>query len=50
MKRALIFQAVIALVVAPLPMVLGLFGRERMVELRRVRSDEAGGTQHVEDA
>lgn len=50
MKRALIFQAVVALVVAPLPMVLGLFGRQKMVELRRVRSDEAGAAQHVEEA
>jgi MFS family permease len=40
MHRALIFTAVVALAVAPLPMCLGLFGRREKVELKRVRSDE----------
>jgi MFS family permease len=40
MKRALIFQAVVALAVMPLPLCLGLFGRGHKVVLRRVRSDE----------
>ena len=38
MKRALIFQAVIALVVVPLPMLLGLWGievRKRRLEVER---------------
>lgn len=39
MKRALIFEAVIALVVCPIPLFLGLFGRKDKIELRRVRSD-----------
>jgi FLVCR family MFS transporter 7 len=40
MKKALIFQAVIALAVVPLPMSLGLFGRADKVVLRRIRSDD----------
>jgi len=39
--RALIFQAVIAMVVFPLPMALGLFGRQKEVRLRRVETDQA---------
>lgn len=39
MTRALIFQAVICMVVFPLPFFLGLFGRGDKVLLRRVRSD-----------
>ncbi|KAL3962523.1 hypothetical protein ACCO45_004046 [Purpureocillium lilacinum] len=50
MKRALIFQAVIALVVCPLPLALGLFGRRDKVVLRRVRSDEQGREGHVVSA
>ncbi|KAF5980520.1 hypothetical protein FCOIX_4776 [Fusarium coicis] len=40
MKNALIFQAVVALAVMPLPLCLGLFGRKEKTMLRRVRSDE----------
>lgn len=40
MKNALIFQAVVALAVVPLPLCLGLFGRKEKTMLRRVRSDE----------
>jgi FLVCR family MFS transporter 7 len=40
MDKALIFQAVIALVVVPLPLALGMFGRRDKVALRRVRSDD----------
>ncbi|KND88178.1 Major facilitator superfamily domain-containing protein 7 [Tolypocladium ophioglossoides CBS 100239] len=40
MKRALIFQAVVAAVVCPLPLFLGMFGRKDKVVLRRVRLDE----------
>lgn len=43
MRRALIFTAVVALAVAPLPLCLGLFGRAENVRLRRIRSDERGG-------
>jgi FLVCR family MFS transporter 7 len=39
--RALIFQAVIAMVVFPLPMALGMFGRHKEVRLRRVETDHA---------
>ncbi|KAF4855737.1 MFS-type transporter EF102 [Colletotrichum siamense] len=42
MKNALIFQAVLAVLIVPLPMMLGLFGRSDRVSLRRVRSDQAG--------
>ncbi|KAL1854084.1 hypothetical protein VTK73DRAFT_8806 [Phialemonium thermophilum] len=41
MHHALIFTAVLALVVLPLPMSLGLFGRRDRVVLKRVHSDEA---------
>ncbi|KAH7151881.1 major facilitator superfamily domain-containing protein [Dactylonectria estremocensis] len=40
MKKALIFQAVIALAIVPLPLCLGLFGREDKIALRRIHSDE----------
>jgi FLVCR family MFS transporter 7 len=40
MKNALIFQAVIALAVAPIPLCLGLFGRKDKLVMRRIRSDE----------
>ncbi|KAI2628807.1 MFS general substrate transporter [Hypoxylon sp. NC1633] len=40
MDRALIFQAVVALVFVPMPMVLGLFGRGDRLVMRRVRSDQ----------
>lgn len=43
MKKALVFCAVIGLVVVPLPLSLGLFGRKKNLELRRVRSDEIEG-------
>lgn len=42
LDRALIFQAVLALVVVPLALVLGLFGRAEKIQLMRVRSDEEG--------
>jgi cyanate permease len=40
MKNALVFQAVLTLAVVPLPLCLGLFGREHKTALRRIRSDE----------
>ncbi|UPK96547.1 hypothetical protein LCI18_007482 [Fusarium solani-melongenae] len=40
MKKALIFQAVLAIAVVPLPLCLGLFGRHDKLTLRRIRSDE----------
>ncbi|KOS23087.1 Major facilitator superfamily domain-containing protein 7 [Escovopsis weberi] len=45
MKRALIFQAVVALCAVPLIMVLGLFGRKDKMALRRVKIDEGFGQQ-----
>ncbi|KAI3398958.1 hypothetical protein diail_7985 [Diaporthe ilicicola] len=39
MSRALIFQAVIALAIMPIPLCLGLFGRGEKVRLRRVETD-----------
>lgn len=44
MKRALIFQAVIAMAVMPLPCCLGLFGRQGAVRLQRLAAErEAAG-------
>lgn len=40
MKNALIFQAVIALAIVPLPLCIGLFGRQDKVALRRIHSDQ----------
>lgn len=40
MYRALIFQAVLAMVVVPLPLMLGLFGRGHGVRMRRVEADK----------
>lgn len=49
MKKSLIFSAVVALVVVPLPLCLGLFGRSQQVKLRRVQSDDAAlGTRAPE--
>lgn len=45
MSKALIFQAVVALVAVPFPMFLGSFGRGDKLILRRVQSDEARGLQ-----
>jgi len=42
LDRALIFQAVMALVAVPAPLLLGLFGRKEKIRLRRVKSDERG--------
>lgn len=41
MQRALWFQAILAIVVVPLPLALGMFGRSRTVRLRRVEADKA---------
>lgn len=41
MHRALVFQAVVAMVVMPLPLLLGLFGRQAMVRLRRWEAEKA---------
>lgn len=41
MHRALVFQAVIAMVVMPLPLCLGLFGRKAMVRLKRWETEKA---------
>ncbi|KAK0709685.1 major facilitator superfamily domain-containing protein [Lasiosphaeria miniovina] len=40
MHKALVFTAVVAMAVLPLPLCLGLFGRADKLRLRRVRSDE----------
>jgi cyanate permease len=40
MQKALIFTAVVALAVAPLPLCLGLFGRAEKLKLRRIHSDQ----------
>ena len=40
MTQALIFTAVVALAVVPLPLCLGMFGRSDRVSLKRIRSDQ----------
>ncbi|ROW08264.1 hypothetical protein VMCG_03137 [Cytospora schulzeri] len=40
MDRALVFQAVVAMVIVPVPLCLGMFGRKRQVLLRRVQTDQ----------
>lgn len=40
MKKGLIFQAVVAMVVAFIPLSLGLFGRQDKLSLRRIASDD----------
>ncbi|KAF4458259.1 hypothetical protein FALBO_15012 [Fusarium albosuccineum] len=47
MKKALVFQAVVALAVVPLPLCLGLFGRHDKTALRRIRSDEENRSRTV---
>ena len=49
MKRALVFQAVIAAVVAPLPVCLGLFGRNGRVVRRRWEMDRRERERQGED-
>ncbi|TVY15401.1 Solute carrier family 49 member A3 [Lachnellula arida] len=39
MHRALVFQTVMAMVVVPLPLMLGLFGRGHGVRMRRIEAD-----------
>lgn len=48
MKTALIFQAILAVVIVPLPLCLGLFGRGDKIILKRVRSDQRVGARSVE--
>ena len=49
MKRALVFQAVLALVVMPLPLVLGLGGRRGYVRRRRWEADQRRGQMGDEE-
>ncbi|KAI3321251.1 MFS general substrate transporter [Xylariaceae sp. AK1471] len=44
LNRALIFTAVIALAIIPLPLALGLFGRKDRLVLRRLRSDDGSSS------
>ncbi|KAK3381530.1 major facilitator superfamily domain-containing protein [Podospora didyma] len=48
MRRSLVFTAVIALAVVPLPLCLGLFGRADKLGLRRVKSDELARLRSLE--
>lgn len=43
MSRALVFQAVIAMIAMPFPVCLGLFGRKGMVRLRRLEAQRGTG-------
>lgn len=47
MHRALIFQTVMAMVVFPLPLALGLFGRDKEVRMRRVEADRDASRRSV---
>ena len=49
MQRNLWFQAAFAIVVVPLPLALGLFGRGSKVRLRRVEADKANPGTIVSD-
>lgn len=40
MDRALVFEAVVAMAIVPVPLCLGLFGRKEKVLLRRVQTDQ----------
>jgi FLVCR family MFS transporter 7 len=40
MYRALVFQAVMAMVALPLPLVLGCFGRSHTVRMKRIEADK----------
>lgn len=42
LKKTLIFHAVMAILVLPLPLCLGHFGRKDKLTLRRIKSDERG--------
>lgn len=42
MKYSLVFQGVVAIVCAPLPIFLGRFGRGDKIVLKRLRSDQRG--------
>ncbi|EXJ54269.1 hypothetical protein A1O7_09607 [Cladophialophora yegresii CBS 114405] len=47
MKRALIFQAALAMLVMPLPLCLGLFGRKAHVRRKRWEADRHARTEEV---
>lgn len=47
MRRSLAFQAAVAMLIMPLPLCLGLFGRRGMVRLRRLEAEKTAG-QEVE--
>lgn len=49
MHRALIFQAVVAIIVMPLPLCLGFFGRKGMVRLKRWENEQARATESDRD-
>ncbi len=47
MKRALIFQAVLAVLAAPAPLCLGLFGRKAFVRRKREEADRSARNGEV---
>lgn len=49
MKKALIFEAVVSLLVMPMPLVLGLFGRKQHVISKRTQVDLSSRTQPLSD-
>lgn len=49
MKRALIFQAVLAMAAFPLPLCLGLFGRKDRVRMRRWEAEKRGVVDEIEE-
>lgn len=49
MKRALVFQAVLAMAAFPLPLCLGLFGRRDRVRMRRWEAEKRGVVDEIEE-
>lgn len=48
MYNALVFQAVIAMFIAPVPLFLGLFGRKEHVKMRRVEADRLAAQRRID--
>ena len=49
MYRALVFQAVVAMMFVPLPLALGCCGRGKEVRMRRVEADRRRGIDETEE-
>lgn len=45
MHRALVFQAVVSMLIMPLPLFLGMFGRKGMIRLKRWEAEKANASE-----